>query len=267
MGSHWGVGRLFFLASFGLLCMIAGMVAWPAANAVCQGAGLPGAKHTATAWLRVARQQPHLLFKLAPPDSDKEIDIYRRTQQVLVKSRFVLLAALRKPEVAKLPSIQEKQRQGDPVRWLGELVKVEFPNDAEVMSVSVTTGDPREAAMLATAVVNAYLTEVVGVERDQKRQRLGELDRILTEKETELRAKKSDLRQLAAQLGQSIPGKRNGDSPKPVSIDLEMMAADIRVLEEVLHDIALERERLKVEVHSASRVTLLQRAEVPEERD
>ena len=267
MGSHWGVGRLFFLASFGLLCMIAGMVVWPAANAVFQGARLPGAKYTAESFLRVARQQPHLLYKLAPPDSDKEFDTYRRTQQVLVKSRFVLLAALRKPEVAKLPSIQEKQRQGDPVRWLRELVKVEFPGDAEIMSVSVTTGDPREAAMLATAVVDTYLTEVVNVERDQMRQQLSEVDRIYVAKETELRAKKSDLRQLAEQLGQSNPAKKNGDSPKPVSIDLEMMAADIRVLEQVLHDIALERERLKVEVRSPSRVTLLQRAEVPEERD
>jgi hypothetical protein len=267
MGSHWGVGRLFFLAGFGLLCMIAGMVAWPAANAVLQGAGLPGAKYTADSFLRVARQQPHLLFKPAPPDSDKEFDTYRRTQQVFVKSRFVLLAALRKPEVAKLPSVQEKQRQGDPVRWLGELVKVEFPNDAEIMSVSVTTGDPGEAAALAAAVVDAYMIEVVNAERDQMRQRLSEVDRIYVAKETELRAKKSTFRQLAEQLGQSIPAKKNGDSPKPVSIDLEMMAADIRVLEEALHDMALERERLKVEVRAPSRVTLLQRAEVPEERD
>ena len=193
MRLHWGVGRLFLLASFGFLCMIAGMVAWPAANAVFQGAGLPGAKYTATSWLRVARQQPHLLYKPAPPDSDKEFDTYRRTQQILAKSRFVLLAALRKPEVAKLPSIQEKQRQGDPVRWLGELVKVEYPGDAEIMSVSVTTGDPREAATLAAAVVDAYLTEIVNAERDQKRQWLSEMDRIYTEKETELRSKKSDL--------------------------------------------------------------------------
>jgi len=72
---------------------------------------------------------------------------------------------------------------------------------------------------------------------------------------------------LAEQLGQSIPAKKNGDSTKPLSIDLEMMAADIRVLEEVFHDIALERERLKVELRSPSRVTLLERAEVPEEPD
>ena len=48
------------------------------------------------------------------------------------------------------------------------------------------------------------------------------------------------------------------------SIDIEMMRSDIKKYEDVLASIGNEREKLKVEVRSASRVTLLQRAEVPE---
>ena len=120
-----------------------------------------------------------------------------------MKSRFVMLAVLRKPEVAKLLDVQAVQHVADAVRWLQSLVKVEFPGDAEIMTVSVTTGDPHESTTLARAVVDAYFREVVEAERDQKRQRLNELDRAYVEKETEIRGKMEDLQKLAETLGLS----------------------------------------------------------------
>ncbi len=41
------------------------------------------------------------------------------------------------------------------------------------------------------------------MEQGQRRQRLNDLDRIYTEKETEIRRKRSELKQLAEQLGSS----------------------------------------------------------------
>jgi capsular exopolysaccharide synthesis family protein len=162
-----------------------------------------GAKYTADSFLRVSMQEPQVLGReIQWTDRDK-FEIYKNTQQQLVLSRFVLLAALRKPEVAKLPSIQYEQQYGDPVGWLLKRLSVGFPGKAEIMGVSVTRDDPREAVILVAAVVDAYMTEVVNAERDLKRQRLSELDRICTEKETELRSKRTDLKQLAEQLGTS----------------------------------------------------------------
>ncbi len=160
-----------------------------------------GSRYTATSSLRIGFTAPHILDQPAQQHSEKEYDLYKKTQQQLLKSRFVLMAALRKPEVAKLPSVQEETKQNDATRWLEGLVKIEFPGDSEIMKVSVSRSDPYEAVTLNRAVVDAYMTEVVNVEREQKRQRLGELNRAYTEKEADLREKQEDVRKLAEQLG------------------------------------------------------------------
>ena len=52
-------------------------------------------------------------------------------------SRFRIEAALRKPEVAKLQSVREHVQKGEmPSDGLAGILKVEFPGDAEIMSVS-----------------------------------------------------------------------------------------------------------------------------------
>ncbi len=162
-----------------------------------------GSRYTATSSLRIDFTTPHILDQPAQQHSEKEYDLYKKTQQQLLKSRFVLMAALRKSEVAKLPSVQEETEQSDATRWLEGLIKIEFPGDSEIMKVSISRSDPHEAVMLNRAVVDAYMTEVVNVEREQKRKRLSELDRAYVEKETDLRAKHEDLRKLAEQLGVS----------------------------------------------------------------
>ena len=114
----------------------------------------------------------------------------------------MLTAALRKPEVAKLPSVQEATKE-DAVSWLTKYTSVSFPGKAEIMEVNVTRSDPQEATTLVRAVVDAYMKEVVESERDQKRTRLNELDRAYVEKETEIRGKREDLKKLAETLGTS----------------------------------------------------------------
>jgi hypothetical protein len=311
----------------------------------CSGDGL-GAKYTATSSLRVSSEGPAILGQPVQ-HSEKEYDLYKNTQRQLLKSRYVLLAALRKPEVVKLPAVQMETQKSDPVRWLEGVVKVEFPGDAEIMTVSVARSDPNEAVTLARAVVDAYLTEVVNAERDQKRQRLSELDRAYVEKKTEVIAKCEDLEKLAEQLGVSDTGALTlkqrlvleklaiyrqemaaiqaklrglkGDlavqkasladakdaSRDPIlkeikrmettitvlseqeeamkkdlqttkqeaerfgtsTVDIEMMRADIKIQNAVLAEIGMARERLKVECRATPRVTLLQRAELPESKD
>lgn len=160
-----------------------------------------GSRYTATSSLRIGFTAPYILKQPVRQHSGKEYDLYKKTQQQLLKSRFVLMAALRKPEVAKLPSVQEETEQSDATRWLEGLVKIQFPGDSEIMKVSISRSDPHEAVTLNRAVVDAYMTEVVNVEREQKRLRLGELDRAYAEKEADLRGKQEDVRKLAEQLG------------------------------------------------------------------
>ena len=164
-----------------------------------------GARYTASSFLRVAMQDKPIAFNTDPMggmDRDR-FEIYKSTQQQLATSRFVLMAALRRPEVAKLPAVQEAQKETDAAVWLAKYTSVGFPGKAEIMEISVTRQDAQEATTLVRAVVDAYMKEVVESERDQKRGRLNELDRAFVEKETESRGKREDLKKLAETLGTS----------------------------------------------------------------
>ena len=178
---------------------------------VCAGAVAPAAwfavgdKYVASCILRVKMSDTPIAFQTdfqGVADRDR-FEIYKNTQQQLVSSRFVLLAALRKTDVAKLASIQEAQKDGDIVGWLEKYLSVSFPGRAEIMQVDVSRPQAKEAAILVQAIVDAYMSDVVDAERNQKRVRLGEMDRAYIEKETDVRAKREELKKLAETLGTS----------------------------------------------------------------
>ena len=153
----------------------------------------------ARAWLRVAMTEPNLVFSGAGFNA-AEFKIFKRTQMRLIKCRSVLTAALRKPEVRQL-KLEEHHK--DPVGWLAQQIKVESPDDTEIVEVSSTNKDPEQAVILANAVVDAYLSQVVDVDRNRKRQRLNELDRAYADAEGKLRTRRYEVKQLAEQLGVS----------------------------------------------------------------
>jgi capsular exopolysaccharide synthesis family protein len=160
-----------------------------------------GERYTASAFLRVPMQESKILPTNEVMGADRDrFEIFKNTQEALLLNRFVLLAAIRKPEVKRLPPIVEQENQ-DPAGWLSQQLVVSFPNKAEVMEVDVTRRDPAEAATLVNAVVDAYLTEVVNAERNQKQQRLNELDRAFAAKETDIRERRTELKQMAEKYG------------------------------------------------------------------
>jgi len=187
---HW----LMALGIGFLLAAVAGPAAW---------FGI-GPKYTAISYLRVSIEEQSIAFQMDSGATSRErFDIYKNTQQQLMLSRFVLLAALRKPDAAQLPVIQRESESGDPIEWLASRLSVSYPGKAELMQVSLTRSDPNEATVLVRATVDAFLTEVVNAESYQKRQRLSELDRAFGEKETEIRSKREELKKVAEQLGTS----------------------------------------------------------------
>jgi polysaccharide biosynthesis transport protein len=113
---------------------------------------------------------------------------------------------LRRPEVAKLPSVINESKEGNAVQWLSRRIEVSFPGKAEVMAVSISGDDPKEIKALVKAVVDAYCSEVVNVEQDQKRSRLSELERICAEKELDMRTKRELLKSMTENTGISDSG-------------------------------------------------------------
>ena len=212
-----------------------------------------GETYTASALLRISPAEPTILGSTASPFSEREYTIYKKTQQFLVRSRQVLSAAIRTPDVAMLPSAKAEQFHGDRVRWLEKIITVTLPDDTELMVVSATTNNPKESATLARAVVNAYLVEMVNLERNQKQQRLNELDQAFAAEETNIRERRTELKQLTEKVGPSI--------------DVEMMQNYIKNLDLMLAEIFKEKERLIVEMRARARVTLMWLPDAPESKD
>lgn len=86
------------------------------------------AHYTAFALLRVASTEPRLVFHTAESESD--FHTYRRTQMALVKSRFVLNAALRKPGISELSLVRQQQY---PLQWLESAIVVDSYDSPEIL--------------------------------------------------------------------------------------------------------------------------------------
>jgi capsular exopolysaccharide synthesis family protein len=181
--------------TLGLFCSAAAMIpAW----------FLTSDRYTAVSLLQISATQQQLVsFQSANQVASNTFEIYKGTQQQMLTSDVVLIAALRKPEAAGLALVQ---KQDDPVRWLAKNLRAECRADTEIMRVSLTGPQPDEVAVLVGAVVDAYMNEVVDAERHRQRDRLNELDRLYTEKETEMRSRRTELKQLAEQLGTGDTG-------------------------------------------------------------
>jgi succinoglycan biosynthesis transport protein ExoP len=158
----------------------------------------PAPKYIARAYLRIAFREQTLVFPSGREPSMAEYELFKNTQAQYVKNPFVLSAALRKEEINRLPILKQ---QDDPISWLRQNLKVSFPGHAEIMEISLAADNADEAGAIVTAVLDAYMSEVIDTERDRRRQRISELDRVYSEKETEVRNRRSELKRLAEQLG------------------------------------------------------------------
>ena len=165
-----------------------------------------GENNTATVLLRISMQENTMVGGSAAQIDRDRFDIYKNTQAALLTSRYVLRAALQKPEVARLPSIERERAAGNAENWLEHRLTVKFPGNVEVMAVSVRGDDSKEAAVLVNAIVDAYISEVVNAESSRKIQRLSDLEKLYAEREQELRKKRETLKSMARESGASDSG-------------------------------------------------------------
>ena len=209
-----------------------------------------GDRYTAYSLLHISMQTESLVGGDAPLVDRDRFDIYKNTQRVSLLSRWVLLSALRKPEVKDIPIVQEKTLYGDPVEWLAGKLSVSFPGDAEIMTVSLTLEDPKEAQALVKAVVDSYMNEVVLAETEQKRRRLDELEKICGDKEQQIRGKREELKGL---VGSSI----GSDDPDSLRTRQRLVIEELAIYRNEKAKIDFEIAKLKGEL-AAQRALLKQ---------
>jgi uncharacterized protein involved in exopolysaccharide biosynthesis len=307
---------------------------------------LIGEQYTAVASLQVSMQQESLLPNAAPGTLvDRErFQIFKNTQQELLRRRVVLMSALRRAEVRDIPIVQYKTQYADPVEWLSGRLSVAFPGDAEVMTVSLSLDKPKDAQALVKAVVDSYVVEVVENDNSRRQKRFSELETICNDKEAEVRSKREKLRGLVASTGgqedpetlttrqkllldeltlcrQELAKSQHelqhyqvdlavqkayledakGDARAPIlkeikrlevtigvmdkqvgdvankvqtlvseakrvgltNVDIQMLQADLKNMDMVLANLTNERERLRAEIRSSSRIFVLEPAQEP----
>jgi capsular exopolysaccharide synthesis family protein len=158
--------------------------------------------YTATAILRLTPNETKFVFSTADANvaNANAFEAYKRTQRQLIRSRFVVIPALRDEAVSVLPIIRQEP---DPVDWLENNLNVTFPDESELMYVSLSAANPAGLDQIVNALVNAYLEEFVFAEGARKHERLSSLDVAYTKVELELKRKRAELQDFEEKFGVS----------------------------------------------------------------
>jgi hypothetical protein len=128
----------------------------------------------------------------AVPDEQAVAD-FRRTQEALLRSRLVLNAALRSPEVNGLSVLQGHD---DPIDWLAGALRIDSPTSPEVLRVGLDGDRTDELRKIVNAVVGAYVREVVSKEASGRKEQLARLNDIAAKTDETVRRKREMIRQL-----------------------------------------------------------------------
>ncbi len=148
--------------------------------------------------VRVRRDKQTVLSKRDFGNNMHDYETFKKTQAALMKSTFVINAALRKPGLAQLPMIK---REEDQAVWLAENMRVANPQNSEILSITLKGEDREDIKKLVDAVVDSYLQEIVQSEREADLERLDILKRTSRKHMQDIKEKQELIAKLAQEVG------------------------------------------------------------------
>lgn len=180
----------------GIALALATLIAVPAAGLVWRFGPRP--TYYSRSLLQMSSTRPKIVFETmdAAGPVNGEFAAYQQTQTALIKSRTVLAAALNDPEVTALAPVVVAS---DPVTWLGQRLEVSFVG--EVCTIGLTGENPGQVIALVNSVTDAYLANVVNVERTQRQTRVEALQKTYETYQERLKQRRDNLRRLASTAG------------------------------------------------------------------
>jgi capsular exopolysaccharide synthesis family protein len=140
------------------------------------------AKYTTYSIIRVAPYDPRIYYNEDPHDRG-DFASYLKTQAGVLRSHFVLAAAIRDPEIAALPMLKAQE---DPVRFLEEELQIDFSDGSQLIKPKLSGDDPRAITQIVNAIHDAYFKEVVEGERARKKIRLKNIEDSVTKMQQDL---------------------------------------------------------------------------------
>ena len=160
-------------------------------------------------------------------------ETYRKTQAALLRSRFVVAMALRRPGIADLKTVKEQQ---DPAEWLFRTLDVVTPDNSELIQVRLRGDDPAEIAKILGAVTAVYLEDLVQKDRDERRAKTDALEKKFKEVQSELRRKREQLEELERTVAPVdeleigwLQGDLDGLRSEATSVRIALRAVDAEI--------------------------------------
>ncbi|MBA2226033.1 polysaccharide biosynthesis tyrosine autokinase [Thermogemmata fonticola] len=187
---HW----LMILFCGSLLGGVAAYAAWQ----------LLASKYESYALLQVSSVPAALANQNNPTQARTDFVTYLKTTAALLRSEFVLNAALR--DIRDLPTIRN---QKDPIKFLDEELIVQWQDGSEVVRIAFKSREPQDARRIVDAVQKAFMAEVIQKDVQEKQLFLRKVEEAQLELRKILERKAE--RPLAAREG----GEGAGAGPNP----------------------------------------------------
>jgi hypothetical protein len=123
-----------------------------------------------------------------------------------LKSSYVLTAALRNPKIGGLSLLGGKP---DPVDWLQKNLDVDFPENAEILSIKLhgDESQTQDLIRVVDAVAKAYKDEVIDSERQRRLAIRDLLDRNLENLNADIKRKMDEFLDIAREMGRLDAGE------------------------------------------------------------
>ncbi len=206
----------------GTLAILAALAAW----------FLLSPKYIAFGKVRVAYETPRISTDASGGRGD--FLTYLKTQSAFLMSRPVISAALKRDEVKRLNL--EALTGKDPAQYIEEELKVEFQDNQELVTVTMSSGDPQVSLAIVKAIIESYMDEIVYAETQAREHSVAELNKVLGAANATLKQKQENLAQMT---------KRAGD------IDPQLVPLRLSELQTSIREAHTQRSNIRYEVQKA----------------
>jgi len=149
------------------------------------------------------------IFGSGRQTSPEAFNTLKRTQLAMIKGDWLLQNALRDPAINSLPALAGVR---DKVKWLQDNLEADFPQQGEVLTLSITGDEqPSDLKKLVDAVATTYLEEVKFRDSTRKNVPIDALGRSLEGVKKDHNLKMGDYLDLAKSLGSSAASENNAE--------------------------------------------------------
>lgn len=182
------------------------LIALPLAAGAAYGAWvLQPQMYTATFVLQIKQDADHLVFTTADQakaGGGTTFDSFKRSQRVILRLRHLIDRALDPEQHTEMKKVPVLQREApNEVDWIVQNLNVTFPDDSDIMAVSLTADDPKGLHEIVNNIVDEYYQEVVASERQKKLERYNTLDKTSKQAIRELVQRRGELKSFAERVG------------------------------------------------------------------